>query len=54
MIVNWPTKIVYYQLVKITINAPDPVKVIKDVRIKYHGLLDPIVSNGGLVFISKF
>ena len=54
IIVDWLTKMVYYKLVKITIDAPSLAKVIIDMIIKYHGFLDSIITNQGLLFISKF
>ena len=47
-------KMVNYKLVKITINAPDHVKVIIDVIVRYYGLSDSIVINQRLLFTSKF
>lgn len=44
VIVNRLTKIVYYKLVKFTINASGLAKVIFDVIVKYYGILDFIVS----------
>lgn len=43
-----------YKPVKIRINAFGLVKVIINVIICYHGLLDFIVSDRGSVFTSKF
>lgn len=54
VIVDQPTKMVHYEPVKITINTFGLAKVIIDVVIYYHDLLDSIVSDKGLVFISKF
>ena len=31
VIINWPTKIVYYELVVVTINTPDLVKEISNI-----------------------
>ena len=45
---------VYYKPVKITLNAPKPVKVIKEVVVRHHMLSDSIVTNKGSFFISKF
>ena len=44
VIVNWLIKMVHYKPVKVTIN----------VIVKYHGLLDSIVTDRGLFFTSKF
>ena len=54
VIINWLTKIVHYQPVKITIDALGLAKVVIDVIVNYHGLLGLIVINKGLFFISKF
>ena len=54
VIVNWLMKMVYYEPVKITIDASGLAKVIIDVVIRHHGLLDMIVTNRGLLFTSKF
>ncbi len=54
VIVDWLTKMVHYELVKVTINAPGLTEVILDVVVRYHGLLELIVSDWGLVFTSKF
>ena len=48
------TKMVYYKPVKITIDAPGLVEVILDVVVQHHGLANSIVSDKGLLFISKF
>ncbi len=45
---------VYYKLVKITINALGLADVILDMVIQYHSLPDSIVNDQGLVFNSKF
>ena len=42
VIVNRLIKIVYYKLVKISLNAPRLVKVIIDVIVRHHGLPDSI------------
>ena len=54
VIVNQLTKIVYYDPVKITFNAPGLVEVIINMGIRHHGLLDSIVINHSSLFISKF
>ena len=48
------TKIVDYEPVKVTIDAPGLAKVIIDMVVRHNGLPDSIVSNQGSVFISKF
>ena len=45
---------VYYELVKITIDAPSPAEVIVNVVVRHHGLSDLIVINRGALFTSKF
>ncbi len=54
VIVDWLTKMVHYELVKVTINTLGLTEVILDVVIRYHGLPDSIVSDRGSVFTSKF
>ena len=39
---------------KIIINIPDQAKVIFDIVIIYYNILNSIISNWNLVFISKF
>ncbi len=45
---------IYYELFKVIIDGPSLVEVILDVVVRYHGLSNSIVSDWGLVFISKF
>ena len=45
---------VYYELVKVTINAPDLAKVIFDMVVWHHELLDSIVTDKCSLFTSKF
>ena len=52
VIVDQLTKIIYYELVKITINTPDLTKVIIDVVICHYKVSGSIVMNQGLLFIS--
>ena len=54
VIVNWLTKMVYYKLVKVTIDTPGLTKVILNVVVWHHGLPDPIVTDRDMLFISKF
>ena len=54
VIIDRLTKMVYYEPAKVTIDALGFTKVIIDVVVKHHDLPDSIVSNCGLVFISKF
>ena len=54
VIINRLTKMVHYEPVKVTINAPGLAEVIIDVVVRYHGLPDSIVTNRGSLFTSKF
>ena len=54
VIVNWLTKMVYYEPVKITIDALGLAEVIIDVVVCHHGFLDSIVTDRGPLFTSKF
>ena len=45
---------IYYKLVKITIDTPGLAKVIIDVVVRHHGFPDSIVTDRGSLFISKF
>ena len=54
VIVDRLTKMVYYKLVKININAFRLAKVILDVIMRQYSLPDLLVINQGSLFISKF
>ena len=54
VIVDRLTKMVHYEPVKVTINAPGLAEVIIDVVVRYHGLPDSIISDWGAIFTSKF
>ena len=54
VIVNQLIKMMYYEPVKVTIDALGLAKVILDVVVWYHGLSDSIVTNRGLFFTAKF
>ena len=54
VIVNHLTKMVHYEPVKITINAPGLAEVIIDVVVRHHDLLDYIISDRRAIFASKF
>ena len=54
VILNRLTKMVHYELVKVTINAPGLAKVIIDVVVQHHGLPVLIISDRGAIFTSKF
>ncbi len=45
---------IYYVPVKVTINAPGLVEVIIDIVVHHYGVLKSIVTDQGLLFISKF
>ncbi len=45
---------VYYEPVKVTINAPALVEVIIEAVVQHHGLPDSIVNDRDSVFTSKF
>ncbi len=48
------TKIVHYEPVKVTIDAPHLAKVIINVVVHHHGVPESIVTDRGLLFTSKF
>ena len=54
VIIDRLTKIVHYELVKITIDATGLAEVIINVVVRHHGLPDSIVTNRGSLFTSKF
>ena len=54
VIVNRLTKMVYYEPVKVTINASGLAEVIDNVVVQHHGLLDSIISDCGAILTSKF
>ena len=54
VIVDWLTKMMYYEPVKVIIDAPGLAKVILVVVVQHHGLPNSIVSDRGLFFTSKF
>lgn len=54
VIVNWLIKMIYYKLVKITINAFDPAKVIINAIMSHYSLLYSMVSDSKSVFNLKF
>ena len=45
---------VYYEPVKVTIDAPKLAEVIIDVVVRHHGLPDSIISDREVIFTSKF
>ena len=54
VIVDWLTKMVYYEPVKITINASGLAEGIIDVVVCHYSLPDSIITNKGSLFTSKF
>ena len=54
VIINWLIKMVYYKLLKITLDASGLATVIINVVICQHDFLDLIITNRGLLFTSKF
>ena len=54
VIVDRLTKMVYYEPVKITIDATGLAEVLIDVVVRYHGLPDSIITDWGSLFTSKF
>ena len=54
VIVNWLIKMVHYKPVKITLVALGLAKVIINVLVHHHGLLDSIVTDGSSFFTSRF
>ena len=54
VIVDWLIKLVHYEPVKITINAPGLAEVIIDVVVCHHGFLDSINTDKSSLFTSKF
>ena len=54
VIVDRLIKIVHYELVEITIDAPGLAEVIINIVVQYHGLPDSIITDWGSLFTSKF
>ena len=54
VIIDWLTKRVHYESVKVTIDALELVEVILNVVVRHHGLPNWIVSDRGSLFTSKF
>ena len=54
VIVNRLIKMVYYESVKVTIDAPELAKVIFDVLVWQYGLSNSIIFNKASWFIFKF
>ncbi len=54
VIIDRLTKMIFYEPVKVTIDAPGLAEVILNVVVRYHGLLDSIMSDRGSVINLKF
>ena len=54
IIVKQLSKMIYYKLVKVTIDTPGLAEVIINVIVRHPGLPNSIVTNRGLLFTSKF
>ena len=54
IIIDWLIKMIYYESVKVTIDAPRLAEVILDMVVWHHDLPNSIMSDRGLLFISKF
>lgn len=54
VIVDQRMKLVHYEPIKVTIDAPVLAEVIIDVVVRHHGLPDSIVTDRGSLFTSKF
>ncbi len=50
VIVNCLTKIVFYKLIKITIDAPELAKVIINELVYHYGILESIITDRGSLF----
>ncbi len=54
VIVDRLIKMVYYESVKVTIDAPGLAKMIIDMVVRQQGVLESIITDRGLLFTSKF
>ena len=54
VIVDRLTKMVHYEPVKVTINAPGLAEVIINLVVRHHGLPDSINNDRGAIFMFKF
>lgn len=54
VIINRPTKIIYYKPIKVIINTSGLAKIIFNMVICYYKLPNSIIINKSLLFISKF
>ena len=54
LIVDCLTKMMHYELVKVTTDTLDLAELIIDVVVRHHGLSDSIISDRGAIFMFKF
>ncbi len=54
VVIDYLTKILYYESVKVTIDTSGPAEVIINIEVYYHNIPKLIVINWALLFISKF
>lgn len=54
VIIDQLIKMIYYEPVKVTIDAPSLAEVIINIVMQYYNLPDSIITNWVLLFISKF
>ncbi len=54
VIVDWLIKMIHYELVKVTIDASGLAEVIINVVLRHHRVPKSILTDRGLLFISKF
>lgn len=54
MMVDYLTKMIYYEFIKVTIDVPDLAKVIINIVMRHPSIIESIVTNQGSLFISKF
>lgn len=54
IIINYLIKMIYYELVKVMINASGQVEVIINMVIRHYGIFKSIVTDQSLLFILKF
>lgn len=51
--IDWLTKMVHYELIKIIINVLNLREVILDRVVRHHGVFNSIINDWSLVFNSK-
>ena len=54
MIIDYLTKTVYHELIKVTIDIPGSAKVIINLIVYHYSILKLIITDQGLLIISKF